>query len=272
MRGRCVCRRPGLGWRAFCLCIFLACAANGPVPAFWQCHPGQLPALHLAGRVGRIDMPLTAAITLRSARSHLGNRDAPPKFAGTHSAMRLRLRWPAAQGADCRRAACDGRGPRMVARRSALAGVGNALVGRAADVGNRLAMVRLCQSAHRQSTLGCLLLASQLERGLGGSDSTAAHPWWFYGPRALVDLLPWSLLGPAAIYGLFRNEEIRKDKNVCLGLTWFAAMTLFLSCMSFKRADYLLPAYPGLAIFLAPDGTPVRASSVSEETASLRSR
>jgi hypothetical protein len=89
-----------------------------------------------------------------------------------------------------------------------------------------------------------------LERGLGGAEALAAHPWWFYGPRFVVDLLPWSLAVPVALYLHIRKEEIRKDTHARMGLLWFAAIALFLSCMRFKRADYLLPAYPGMAIFL----------------------
>jgi hypothetical protein len=38
------------------------------------------------------------------------------------------------------------------------------------------------------------------------------------------------------------------DPEVRFGAVWLGTMTLFLSCMSFKRADYLLPAYPGAAL------------------------
>ena len=31
---------------------------------------------------------------------------------------------------------------------------------------------------------------------------------------------------------------------------WFVAIAVFLSLMRFKRADYLLPAYPGAALWL----------------------
>jgi 4-amino-4-deoxy-L-arabinose transferase-like glycosyltransferase len=85
-----------------------------------------------------------------------------------------------------------------------------------------------------------------VERGLGGSETLKAHPFWFYLPQMGVDLLPWSVAVPFALYGLIR----KRDDDAWSGLLWFSAMALFLSCMSFKRADYLLPAYPGVAIFL----------------------
>jgi 4-amino-4-deoxy-L-arabinose transferase-like glycosyltransferase len=86
------------------------------------------------------------------------------------------------------------------------------------------------------------------ERGLGGSDTLAVHPWWFYGPRGFVDLLPWSVLLPAA--GWWYARRLSGDREARAGLLWFVSIFVFLSCMRFKRADYLLPAYPGLAIFL----------------------
>jgi len=94
-------------------------------------------------------------------------------------------------------------------------------------------------------------LYHNVERGLGGSEVLKSHPSWFYLPQMSYDMLPWSLAVPGAIYWFCRNRETRKDEAACLGLIWFAAIGLFLSCMSFKRADYLLPAYPGMAIFLA---------------------
>src|SRR5262249_16109778 len=84
----------------------------------------------------------------------------------------------------------------------------------------------------------------------GGSEVLKSHPWWVYFPHMFYDMLPWSLAVPGAIYWFYRDRETREDDAACLGLIWFAAIGLFLSCMSFKRADYLLPAYPGMAIFL----------------------
>lgn len=90
-----------------------------------------------------------------------------------------------------------------------------------------------------------------VERGLGGAEALAAHPWWFYAPRTFVDLLPWSLILPIFIYRFIRSRDMRTDNAANLGLIWFVAIFAFLSCMRFKRADYLLPAYPGMAVFLA---------------------
>jgi 4-amino-4-deoxy-L-arabinose transferase-like glycosyltransferase len=86
-----------------------------------------------------------------------------------------------------------------------------------------------------------------VERGLGGM---AAHPWWFYGPRWAVDFLPWSLFLPVSGWLILRRGWWREDREARFGLVWLITITAVLSCSQFKRADYLLPAYPGAALFL----------------------
>ena len=93
------------------------------------------------------------------------------------------------------------------------------------------------------------ILRHNLERGLGDGD-LKVHPWWFYGPQFAGDFLPWSLLTPVAGWVCWRRGYWRTDPEARLGLAWFLAVTLVLSCAGFKRGDYLLPAYPGAALFL----------------------
>ncbi len=93
-------------------------------------------------------------------------------------------------------------------------------------------------------------LKHNLQRGLGGADDLAAHPWWFYAPRFLLDFLPWS---PALVFlawQSFRRGWWADDPEARFGLAWLAAVAGVLSLASFKRADYLLPAYPGAALFV----------------------
>jgi hypothetical protein len=87
-----------------------------------------------------------------------------------------------------------------------------------------------------------------VDRGLGTDEKLRDYPIWFYGPQLLVDLLPWSLLLPVGAWYLWRNW--RSDPEARFGAVWLVAMLLLLSCMRFKRADYLLPAYPGAALLL----------------------
>src|SRR5262249_19365801 len=88
-----------------------------------------------------------------------------------------------------------------------------------------------------------------VERGFGGS-ALRANPWWFYLPQFAGDFLPWSILFPLAGWWSYRRGLCRADADARFGLVWFVSVLLVLSCSRFKRADYLLPAYPGAAIFL----------------------
>ncbi len=83
-----------------------------------------------------------------------------------------------------------------------------------------------------------------VERGLGGW-TLRSHPPWQYAGYLLLYLLPWSLLLPFAWLRLWRDDPVAR-----LGLAWLAGAFVALSAAHFKRADYLLPAYPGAAIFL----------------------
>ena len=89
-----------------------------------------------------------------------------------------------------------------------------------------------------------------VERGLGGSETLAEYPFWYYGPRLVIDLLPWSLLFPPMFWWFLRNRWWREDSLARFGLLWFVSVVFVLSLAKFKRADYLLPAYPGAALFL----------------------
>jgi 4-amino-4-deoxy-L-arabinose transferase-like glycosyltransferase len=84
-----------------------------------------------------------------------------------------------------------------------------------------------------------------LGRGLGG-DGLRSHPWWLYGPFFLLYFLPWS---PFVLLAL-PARHWRCDPLARFGLAWLLAVTAVLSCAHFKRDDYLLPAYPGAALFL----------------------
>ena len=95
---------------------------------------------------------------------------------------------------------------------------------------------------------------------MGDADELAVHPWWYYGPRLLVDALPWSLLILPAFVWLVRGRW-RLDREARLGGVWSLSIAGVLSCAQFKRADYLLPAYPGVAILLGCAGERLLAES-----------
>lgn len=89
-----------------------------------------------------------------------------------------------------------------------------------------------------------------LARAWGGSVVLKAHPWWFYGPQLLLDFLPWSPLLLLAVWSCLRHGWWRQDPDARFGLVWLLTVLVLLSCSQFKRSDYLLPAYPGAALFL----------------------
>jgi 4-amino-4-deoxy-L-arabinose transferase-like glycosyltransferase len=82
-------------------------------------------------------------------------------------------------------------------------------------------------------------------RGLGGS-RLRSHPVWLYLPYLALYLLPWSLLLLPALLWRPQGDRLAWD-----GLAWMVGVVVVLSAARFKRADYLLPAYPGAALFLA---------------------
>ena len=89
-----------------------------------------------------------------------------------------------------------------------------------------------------------------VERFAGTSPALASHPWWYYGPRFAVDFLPWSPLFALLVIRARRASKGETDPHFRFGVIWFGAMFVVLSTAHFKRADYLLPLYPGAAIAL----------------------
>ena len=202
-------------------------------------------------RVGRIDMPLTLSITVALGSLYLGTLPDAVKFRWhalgyTSLGLGLLLKGPIALVLP---AVVIGSAWLLRDRRLHLRSL--SLVWGVPLMLAIAAPWYVWANIHTENQLWEVFFwYHNVERGLGGSEVLKAYSWWFYLPQMLFDLLPWILVLPAALYGFCRYQELRKDDAACLGLIWFGAVTLFLSCMSFKRADYLLPAYPGMALFL----------------------
>lgn len=192
-------------------------------------------ALHFTwlARVGRIDMPLTLAVTVCLGAFHLrreGGRVAWEVVAWLGLAVALLLKGPIGLVL-----------PAAVVGLTCLWGL------------PLVAMVVLpwyvWAELHTNGELSRVFLwRHNFARGFDEAGGLRAHPWWFYGPQLLVDFLPWSPLVPVAVWLALRRGW--RDPETRLGLVWFLVTVAMLSCVRFKRADYLLPAYPGAALLL----------------------
>jgi 4-amino-4-deoxy-L-arabinose transferase-like glycosyltransferase len=215
-------------------------------------------------RVGRIDMPLTFTVTLALGSFYLARSGYCPKTSLLTGylaiAAGVMLKGPIGAALPLAVAGCfllverELPLPWQVDRVLALSGRWRLWWG----VPLVLLLVLpwfLWASAETGGELPRVLLwHHNIERGFGGSDVLRAHPWWFYIPHLAADFLPWSLLLPLAGWLAWRRGWWGEDAEARFGLVWLAGVLIVLSCARFKRADYLLPAFSGAALFLGAIG------------------
>lgn len=78
------------------------------------------------------------------------------------------------------------------------------------------------------------------------------QPWWYFLISVIpIFWLPQSLLAAAAL-PCWKNAFKAREKRIIYPLLWVGLVILFFSLSKGKRAEYLLPALPGLALALAP--------------------
>jgi len=90
-----------------------------------------------------------------------------------------------------------------------------------------------------------------LSRGIAGSH---AKPLWYYPTRQLMVFLPTAAFLPETFRWLFQK---RADPDRTLLATWTAAGLLILMVASNKRAYYLLPLQPAIALMIAAAVSPL---------------
>jgi 4-amino-4-deoxy-L-arabinose transferase-like glycosyltransferase len=218
-------------------------------------------------RVGRVDMPLAASLTVALTAMLVRHRLAHPYLRhGCFLLMLLAL----AAGLLCKgpiaivlfsavmisNCVCD----RLISRQSW--SIHDLALSFRAQAANILASVivfgpvLLWYIAANAATEGDwvreFLYRHNLARGLGGDSRLDRHQHWsgpaFYLVRLVFDAGPVALL---ALWLACRDyRRIGEDRAVRFSAIWFLVMLLFFSCMRYKRADYLLPAYPALAMFV----------------------
>src|SRR5262249_48546435 len=102
----------------------------------------------------------------------------------------------------------------------------------------------LLARSHGLSILEEFLLRHNMDRYVSGFDH--AQSWWFFLARSPVDLLPGSLLLPAAA-ALRPSDPYRARYHRFLWL-WTLLPLLFFSFSASKRPVYMLPALPAIAM------------------------
>lgn len=91
-----------------------------------------------------------------------------------------------------------------------------------------------------------------LERGMG-TGRLRTHPFYFYIPQFFIDFFPWSLILVVFFLMVWLGwwNPNKMAPIAVLGGLWFLLEFCFFSICGYKRSDYLLPAYPGAALFSA---------------------
>jgi 4-amino-4-deoxy-L-arabinose transferase-like glycosyltransferase len=242
-------------------------------------------------RVGRIDMPLTLTVTVAAGAMYLAlsfSRE-PPASAAPALAGGSRLNAPALKLLSYLATAAGVllKGPIAVVLPLAIIGAHLLAQGRLPAPWRARAWGRLANelglgwgvplvaamtlpwflwadAATRGEFSRVFIWYHNVERGFGG-DVLRAHPWWFYGPRFAIDFLPWTPLLLGGVYVTCCRGRWRADPEACFGLVWLMAVLVLLSCFRYKRADYLLPAYPGAALFLGCALSPRREGAVESD-------
>jgi 4-amino-4-deoxy-L-arabinose transferase-like glycosyltransferase len=84
-----------------------------------------------------------------------------------------------------------------------------------------------------------------------GEDGTGHQkPLYYFVPYLFTLGLPWTLLLPFGLIDYFQQKRFKEDGALFLGV-WVAVVFIFFSLSAGKRAPYILPLYPPLALLTA---------------------
>ena len=92
--------------------------------------------------------------------------------------------------------------------------------------------------------LETFLFRHNMNRFVAGFDHE--HPWWYFLAQSPVDLLPGTLLLPAAAFLSFADPARRRLHLRCW--IWILVPLVFFSLSASKRPVYMLPALPPIAL------------------------
>jgi len=135
-------------------------------------------------------------------------------------------------------------GATALAERRLFQGVGR--MAAAVALGMTPVLLYYAALAHRGGLeiLETFLLRHNMDRFVAGFDHQ--QPWWYFLARSPVDLLPGTLLLPAAAFLFPADAARRRLQGRCW--IWILVPLAFFSLSSSKRPVYMLPALPPIAL------------------------
>ncbi len=79
---------------------------------------------------------------------------------------------------------------------------------------------------------------------------THSQPWYYYLRDMLWSFAPWSVFLPSALILAFNRRSSSHRDGIVMALTWFLSLLAFFSIADGKRPQYLLAAYPAMALLV----------------------
>jgi len=79
---------------------------------------------------------------------------------------------------------------------------------------------------------------------------THSQPWYYYLRDLLWSFAPWALFLPGALILAFSKRSLEHRSGTVIALVWFLSLLAFFSIADGKRPQYLLAAYPAMALLV----------------------
>lgn len=86
--------------------------------------------------------------------------------------------------------------------------------------------------------------------GTAAGDYGRHQPLYYYVSNFFLNQAPWSVFVPPLAFFLYRRRRELIDDPLLFPLVWWVSVFLFFSLASGKRAVYILPLYPAVALLL----------------------
>ena len=74
------------------------------------------------------------------------------------------------------------------------------------------------------------------------------QPFWYFGVTLLEDWMPWTFVLPWSVYYTYKHRK--EGPQYWIPIAWILPAIIFFSLSSGKRAIYLLPIFPPMAILI----------------------